>query len=109
MTVLIKIQDAAGTEIGAFQAEDEKSLAEMAAMHGIEILQSCSTGFCGVCLCDVVEGAPLLQKDKTWDPLYDLATDEDGNLKQVLACIGGIKSEFFTDDAEHVVVLKKAY
>ena len=109
MTVLIRIQDSSGAEIGSFQAEDEKSLAEMAAMHGVEILQSCGTGFCGVCLCDILEGAPLVQKDKTWDSLYDLATDEEGNLKQVLACVWGIKSEFFADDVEHILVLKKAY
>ncbi len=109
MVVIVKVQDSSGTEIGSFQAEDTLSLAEMAAMHGIEILQSCSTGFCGVCLCEVLEGADGIQKDKTWDALYDLATDEDWNPKQVLACVWGIKSEFFADDKEHTIVLKKAY
>ncbi len=65
MVVIVKVQDSSGTEIGSFQAEDTLSLAEMAAMHGIEILQSCSTGFCGVCLCEVLEGADGIQKDKT--------------------------------------------
>lgn len=109
MVVLVKIQDSSGAEIWSFQAEDGKSLGEMAAMHGIEILQSCGTGFCGVCLCEVLEGADGIQKDKIWDSLYDLATDEAGNPKQVLACVWGIKSEFFSDDLEHTVVLKKAY
>jgi ferredoxin len=46
MSVLVKIQDPTGTEIGSFEAEDEKNLCEMAAMHGIEILRSCGAGFC---------------------------------------------------------------
>jgi hypothetical protein len=33
MSVLVKIQDSTGTEVGSFEAEDEKSLCEMAAMH----------------------------------------------------------------------------
>jgi hypothetical protein len=41
MSVVVKIQDPTGTEIGSFEAEDEKNLCEMAAMHGIEILKSC--------------------------------------------------------------------
>jgi ferredoxin len=41
MSVIVKIQDPTGTEIGSFEAEDEKNLCEMAAMHGIEILKSC--------------------------------------------------------------------
>ena len=41
MSVVVKIQDPTGTEIGSFDAEDEKNLCEMAAMHGIEILRSC--------------------------------------------------------------------
>lgn len=53
MTVVVKIQENNGVEVGSFTAENEQGLAEMAAMHGIEILVSCSTGFCGVCLCDV--------------------------------------------------------
>jgi ferredoxin len=46
MSVVVKIQDSTGSEIGSFEAEDEKSLCEMAAMHGIDILKSCGAGFC---------------------------------------------------------------
>lgn len=109
MAVTIKIQDSTGNEIWSFQAEDEKSLAELCAMHGIEILQSCSTGFCGVCLCEVLEGGEVVQLDKTWEHLFEVATDDAGNPKQMLSCVGGIKSEFFTDDKEHTLVVKKAY
>ena len=39
----------------------------------------------------------------------DRKGDENNNPKQILACVGGIKSEYFDDDQEHVVVLKKMY
>ena len=56
MSVVVKIQDPTGTEIGSFDAEDEKNLCEMAAMHGIEILRSCGAWFCWVCMCEILEG-----------------------------------------------------
>jgi 2Fe-2S iron-sulfur cluster binding domain len=109
MTVLVKIQDSSGVEVGSFTAEDNKGLAEMAAMHGIEILVSCNTGYCGVCLCDAQGDTQTLSIDKMGEHTFDLPFDENKNPKQILACVGGIKSEYFTDEKEYVVILKKLY
>ena len=109
MTVLVKIEDSSGTEIWSFIAEDNKGFVEMAAMHGIEILASCNTGFCGVCLCDCSWETNTLSIDKMGEHTFELPFDENNNPKQILACVGGIKSEYFDDDQEHVVVLKKMY
>ena len=38
-----------------FIATDGKNIAELAAMHGIDIPVSCGAGVCGVCLCKVEE------------------------------------------------------
>ena len=72
MTVLVKIQDSSGVEVGSFTAEDNKGLAEMAAMHGIEILVSCNTGYCGVCLCDAQGDTQTLSIDKMGEHTFDL-------------------------------------
>jgi ferredoxin len=109
MVVIVKVQDNTWTEIGSFQAEDEKSLGEMAAMHWIEILQSCRAGFCWVCVCEVVDGWEAVDTDKVGNSGIDIQRDENWNPEQVLACVGGIKSEMFTDDKEHIVTLKKMY
>ncbi len=107
MSVLVKIQDPTGTEIGSFEAEDEKNLCEMAAMHGIEILRSCGAGFCWVCMCEVLEGWEAIDVNKTWNA--GLSTGDAWNPDHVLWCVWGIKSEMFKDEKEHVVVLKKMY
>lgn len=109
MSVLVKINDSVGVEVGSFVAESNKTLAEMAAMHGIEVLVSCSTGYCGVCLCDVSAGAEALVADTTDASTFDIPLDENKNPKQILACVGGVKDEYFTDEKEHVVVLQKLY
>lgn len=109
MTVLVKIQDSTGVEIGSFSAEDNKGFVEMAAMHGIEILMSCSTGYCGVCLCDAEGDTQTLSIDKMGEHTFELPFDANKNPLQILACVGGIKSEYFTDEKEYVVTLKKAY
>ncbi len=109
MTVIVKVQDSVGNEIWSFEAEDQKSLGELAAMHGVEILQSCGTGFCGVCLCDVVDGAAAIELNKTGEHIFEVAMDEENNPKQLLACVSGIKSEFFSDEKQHTVVIKKLY
>ena len=109
MTVIIKVQDPTGNEIGSFEAEDQKSLGELAAMHGVEILQSCGTGFCGVCLCDVVEGGDAVELNKTGEHVFEVAMDEGNHPKQLLACVSGVKSEYFSDEKDHTIVIKKLY
>ena len=107
MSVVVKIQDPTGTEIGSFEAEDEKNLCEMAAMHGIEILKSCGAWFCGVCMCEVLEGWEAVEVNKTGNA--GISTWDTKNHDHVLWCVWGIKSEMFNDEKEHVVVLKKMY
>ena len=107
MSVLVKIQDPTGAEIGSFEAEDEKNLCEMAAMHGIEILRSCGAWFCWVCMCEILEGGEAVDVNKTGNA--GLPTGDAKNPDHVLWCVGGIKSEMFKDEKEHVVVLKKMY
>lgn len=109
MSVLVKIQDSTGTEVGSFEAEDEKSLCEMAAMHWIDIMKSCWAGFCWVCLCDVLEGWEAIDENKVGVSWFNFEKDKNWNSTQVLWCVWGIKSEMFSDDQEHVVVLKKMY
>lgn len=81
----------------------------MAAMHGIEILVSCSTGYCGVCLCDVAGGGEALVADITGASTFEIPLDANKNPEAILACVGGVKPEFFTDANEHIVILKKRY
>lgn len=107
MSVVVRIQDPTGTEIGSFEAEDEKNLCEMAAMHGIEILKSCGAWFCGVCMCEVLEGWEAIDVNKTGNA--GISTWDPKNPDHVLWCVWGIKSEMFNDEKEHVVVLKKMY
>lgn len=107
MSVVVRIQDPTGTEIGSFEAEDEKNLCEMAAMHGIEILKSCGAWFCGVCMCEVLEGWEAVDVNKTGNA--GISTWDPKNPDHVLWCVWGIKSEMFNDEKEHVVVLKKMY
>lgn len=109
MTVTVKIQDSEGNLLTEFQAENERSIADMSEEQGVEILQSCSEGYCGTCLCNVDAGAEMVEIDKTGDHLYDLEMDENNNPKQILACIGGIKDEYFEDGADHSVVVTKLY
>ena len=109
MSVIVKIQDPTGAEIGSFEAEDEKSLCEMAAMHGIDILKSCGAGFCWVCLCEVLEGWDALDENKVGASGFNLAKDENWDLKQILWCVGWIKSEMFSDEKTHEITLKKMY
>lgn len=109
MTVTVKIQDGDGNILVSFPAENNKSIAEMAAEHGIEILQSCSEWYCGTCLCEVNSGAEMVDINKTGDHLYDLEMDADNHPKQMLACIGGITDEAFESEEEHVLLLTKLY
>ena len=78
-------------------------------MHGIDIPLACGGGVCGVCLCSVQTGGEAIQPDKITSPLMPLPSDENGNPKEILACVAGIKSEMFTDGKHHTIVLQKAY
>lgn len=107
ITVIIK--DNAGKELGSFQAEDNKSIQELAAMHGIDIPLACGGGVCGVCLCKVEQWAEALESDKITTPLIPLPNDEKGNPAEILACVAGVKSEIFEKEWETVIILQKNY
>jgi len=78
-------------------------------MHGIELPYSCGGGVCGICLCEVPAGAELVQDDLITTPIVPLSKDEKGNPQEILACIAGVKSEFFQDTQQHTIILKRQY
>jgi len=107
ITVIIK--DPQWNEVGQFVAEDGKNIAELAAMHGIDIPVSCGAGVCGVCLCKVNEWKETVKADAFNSPLMPLKTDENWNPEEVLACIAGFNPEKFNDWQDHTVVLQRTY
>ena len=109
MAINVIIKDPQWNEIGQFQAENGKNIAELAAMHGVEIPVSCGGGVCGVCLCKVEDGKNVVKADAFNSPLMPLKTDENWNPEEVLACIGGFNPEAFDDWQDHTVVLQRAY
>ena len=86
-----------------------KSFQELAAMHGIDIPLACGGGVCGVCLCKVESGGEAIQPDKITTPIISLPQDENGNPKEILACVAGVKASVFTDEQPHTIVIQKAY
>ena len=109
MAINVIIKDPQWNEIGQFQAENGKNIAELAAMHGVEIPVSCGCGVCGVCLCKVEDWKDVVKADAFNSPLMPLKTDESWNPEEVLACIGGFNPEAFDDWQDHTVVLQRAY
>ena len=107
ITVIIK--DPKWNEIWQFTAEDGKNIAELAAMHGIDIPVSCGAGVCGVCLCKVEDGKEAVKWDAFNSPLMPLKSDENWNPEEDLACIAGFNPEKFNDWQDHTVVLQRAY
>lgn len=107
ITVIIK--DPKWNEVWQFIAEDGKNIAELAAMHGIDIPVSCGAGVCGVCLCKVEDGKEVVKWDAFNSPLMPLKNDENWNPEEVLACIAGFNPEKFNDGQNHTVVLQRAY
>jgi ferredoxin len=107
MSVQIRIQDRQGNLIGQFTAEDKQSILQMAAAYGIDIPLSCGVGMCGICRCKILSGKEGVQIDKITTPVRELARDADGSFTEVFACIGGIKTDWLSDDELHEVVLEK--
>lgn len=109
MAITVIIKDPQWNEVGQFTAEDGKNIAELAAMHGIDIPVSCGAGVCGVCLCKVNEWKDAVKADAFNSPLMPLKTDENWNPEEVLACIGGFNPEKFNDWQDHTVILQRTY
>ena len=109
MAINVIIKDPQWNEVWQFTAEDAKNIAELAAMHGIDIPVSCGAGVCGVCLCKVQQWNDAVKWDAFNSPLIPLKNDENWNPAEVLACIAGFNPEKFDDWEDHTVVLQRAY
>jgi len=108
MSVEVILQNLEWKEIGRFPGYDHMSFYQMAEKHNIEIPVSCCSGACFVCCAQIKQGEEAIQIDKLSVPLVDIEHDEQtGKRKEVLTCIGGIKSEYIKDDAFHQIVLQK--
>ena len=109
MAINVIIKDPQWNEVGQFTAEDGKNIAELAAMHGIDIPVSCGAGVCGVCLCKVEEWNNVVKPNAFNSPLMPLKEDENGNPAEVLTCIAGFNPEKFNDWQDYTVVLQRTY
>ena len=109
MAINVIIKDPQWNEIWQFTAEDGKNIAELAAMHGIDIPVSCGAGVCGVCLCKVQDGKDTVKWDAFNSPLMTLKSDENWNPEEVLTCIAGFNPEKFNDWQDHTVILQRTY
>lgn len=75
--------------------------------NDIEIITSCGVGACGICKCKIIKWAEYIQEDKISKSLSELEKDEDGNLKNIFTCIGGVKSEYLGDWKDYEIILRK--
>ena len=107
--ITVIIRDPQWNDVWQFTAEDGKNIAELAAMHGVDIPVSCGAGVCGVCLCKVNEWKETVKADAFNSPLMPLKTDENWNPEEVLACIAGFNPEKFNDGQDHTVILQRTY
>ena len=109
MAINVIIKDPQWNEVWQFTAEDGKNIAELAAMHGVDIPVSCGAGVCGVCLCKVEEWKDAVKADAFNSPLMPLKTDENWNPMEVLTCIAWFNPEKFNDGQDHTVILQRTY
>lgn len=109
MTINVIVKDSKWNEVWQFTAENGKNIAELAAMHWIDIPVSCGAGVCGVCLCKVEGGNDTVKSDAFNSPLMPLKDDWNWNPAEILACIAWFNSEKFDDGQDHTVVLQKTY
>ena len=109
MAINVIIKDPKWNEVWQFTAEDGKNIAELAAMHGVDIPVSCGAWVCGVCLCKVEDGKDTVKWDAFNSPLMPLKSDEDWNPEEVLTCIAGFNPEKFDDWQDHTVILRRTY
>ena len=109
MAINVIIKDVQWKEIWNFLAEDWKNIAELAAMHWIDIFVSCGAGVCWVCLCKIEEWKNIVKSDAFNTPLIPLKSDDDWNAEEVLTCIAWFNPELFNDWEDHTVILQKQF
>ena len=108
MAVQIILQNMEGKEIARFPWYDNMSFYKMAEKHDIEMPVSCCSWACFVCCAQIKKWHDDIQIDKISMPLVDIERDEKTKQrKEVLTCVGGIKSSCFTDGNYHEIVLQK--
>ena len=100
-TVIVEILDAQGEIETSFTPKMGQSFVEAAEDIDVMMPTSCCAGACFTCACRIVEWQEDVDIGLLSVPLVDI--DED----QVLACIGWLKDEVFTDGKFHRIVLQK--
>ena len=109
MSVTLTFVETNGEIAGSFEAEDNKSINQMAEQHGIDIPIACCRGACYVCACKIKQWNEYIQIDKITSPAVLPARDEQWNRKEVFTCIGGIKSDAIHDQESHEIILEKRF
>ena len=109
MVINVIIKDPQWKELWQFVAENGKNIAELAAMHWIDIPVSCGAGVCWVCLCKVEDGKDVVKSDSFNSPLMPLEINEDWNPEEILTCIAWFNPELFDDWNDHTVILQRTY
>ena len=109
MAITVIIKDPQWQEVWQFMAEDWKNIAELAAMHGVNIPVSCWAWVCWVCLCKVESWNDALKADAFNTPLMPLKTNDKWEPEEVLTCIAWFNSEALNDWKDHTVALQRIY
>ena len=100
-TIIVDVVNADGEIETSFTPKMGQSFVEAADDIGVVMPTSCCAGACFTCACRILEWQDDIDIGLLSVPLVDI--DDD----QVLACIGGLKDEVFTDGKFHRIVLQK--
>ena len=109
MAITVIIKDPKWVEVWQFTAEDGKNIAELAAMHWIDIPVSCGAGVCWVCLCKVEQWNDVVKWDAFNSPLMPLKNNDKWEPEEVLSCIAWFNAESLNDWQDHTVILQRTY
>lgn len=101
MSVIISVQDAQWKTLWTFLAEDNKVFTTMAKEHNVDIPIACGSWACGVCMCKIVQGKDLIERNKIGEHL--IPVDED----HILTCVSWVKTQYLTDANEHTIILQR--
>lgn len=107
MTVHITMVNSNWAKIGAFEAKDNKSIAQIAKDNGIEIPTSCCHGACFICNCKIKKGEEYIQIDKIMPPSILPKRDNEGKREEVFACVWWVKSDYINAAENYEITLEK--